>query len=173
LFDGEPIPLAQTKPVPAFPADKLPGPVAEMVHAVSEATQTDPAMAATSALSALSVCTGGHAEIETRSGWREPLDLYTATIGSAGERKSAVQMMMTRPLLDTERDLATATLGERLEAETRKQIADKAAEKLKDQAAKADKENWESAMADAIGAAQLGAQINVPAATRLVATRTR
>jgi replicative DNA helicase len=46
-----------------------------MVRAVAEATQTDPAMAGTSALSALATCAGGHAEIEIRSGWREPLCL--------------------------------------------------------------------------------------------------
>ena len=106
LFDGDPIPLTQPVTIPPFPVDSLPEPIAEMVHAVSEATQTDPAMPATSALSVLSACTGGHAEIEIRGGWREPLCLYTATIAAPGERKSAVQLAMVRPLLDAERDLA-------------------------------------------------------------------
>ena len=61
LFDDEPIPLTQTVPIPPFPVESLPEPVADMVHAVAEATQTDPAMPATSALSALSACTGGRA----------------------------------------------------------------------------------------------------------------
>ena len=76
LFDDDPIPLTQTVPIPAFPVDSLPEPIADMVCAVAEATQTDPAMAGTSALSAVSACTGGHAEIEIRRGWREPLCLY-------------------------------------------------------------------------------------------------
>jgi replicative DNA helicase len=91
LFDGDPIPLTQTVQIPAFPTDALPNPIADMVNTVSEATQTDPAMAGTSALSALSACTGGHAEIEIRGGWREPLNLYTAAIAGPGERKSSVQ----------------------------------------------------------------------------------
>ena len=83
----EPVPLTQTVEIPPFPVDALPKPVADMVDGVAEATQTDPAMAATSALSALSACTGGHAEIEIRPGWREPLCLYTATVADPGERK--------------------------------------------------------------------------------------
>ena len=94
----EPTPLTYRVKVPDFPVDDLPKPVADMVNAVAEATQTDPAMAATSALSALATCTGGYAEIENRSDWREGLNLYTATIATPGERKSAVQTFMTRPL---------------------------------------------------------------------------
>src|SRR6476620_8950182 len=97
LFDGDPIPLTQPATIPAFPIESLPEPIAEMVRAVSEATQTDSAMAATSALSVLSACTGGHAKIEIRSGWQEPLNLYIATIAAPGERKSAVQMTVVRP----------------------------------------------------------------------------
>ena len=136
-FDGDPIPLTQTVPIPPFPVDALPGPIAEMVHAVSEATQTDPAMPATSALSALSACTGGHAEIEIRGGWREPLNIYTATIAAPGERKSAVQLAMVTPMLDAEQQLCRAGMAARLEAETRKQVAMKAAAKERRTAAAA------------------------------------
>jgi replicative DNA helicase len=170
LFDGDPIPLTQTVPIPAFPVGALPGPIAEMVHAVAEATQTDPAMPATSALSALSACTGGHAEIEIRGGWREPCNLYTATIAAPGERKSAVQLAMVRPLLDAEQHLADAGLAAQLEAETRKQVASKAAEKMKQAAAAAaNTDNWDAAMADALGAAQIADSIGVPAIPRLIA----
>src|SRR5436190_23025723 len=97
-FDGDPIPLTSMAKLPDFPVDSLPKPIAAMVLGVSQATQTDPAMPGTSALSALSVCTGGHAEIEVRSGWREQLCLYTATIAMSGERKSAVQLPLVRPI---------------------------------------------------------------------------
>jgi hypothetical protein len=170
LFDGDPIPLTRTVPIPAFPVDSLPGPVAEMVHAVTEATQTDPAMPAVSAISALSACTGGHAEIEIRCGWREPLHVYTATIAAPGERKSAVQLAMIRPLLDAEHQLAQAGLGTRLEAETRKQVAATAAEKAKRAAAdKVDTGEWGQAIADAIGAVQIAESIEVAALPRLIA----
>ena len=62
-----------------------------------QATQTDVAMAGTVALSALSACTGGHAEIVIRGVWQKPHCLHTATIAAPGERKSAVQMTMVRP----------------------------------------------------------------------------
>ena len=101
--DPDPIPLTDRAEIPPFPVDSLPKPIADMVKAVAEATQTDPAMAGTSALSALSACTGGHAEIEIRQGWQEPLNIYTATIADPGERKSAVQLSMVRPIHDVER----------------------------------------------------------------------
>jgi hypothetical protein len=157
--------------LPAFPIDALPEPVAEMVRAVSEFTQTDPAMAATAGLSVLSACAGGHAELEIRGGWSEPCHLYTATIAAPGERKSAVQQLMSRPLLDTEKDLAAKGVGERAEAVTRKQVAERTAERLKGAAAKADlgTDAWASAMADAIGGAQMADQITVPPVPRLIA----
>ncbi len=168
-FDGDPVPLSQAVQMPPFPVDALPEPIAEMVRAVSEATQTDPAMAATSALSALSACSGGHAEIEIRHGWREPLCLYTATIAAPGERKSAVQQAMVRPILDTEAQLAAKGVGERLEAETRKQVAVKAAERERNIAARAAEDKQDKAMADAIGKAMIADAIEVPPIPRLVA----
>lgn len=169
--DEDPIPLTQaaTK-VPIFPVDALPGPIADVVRGVSEATQTDQAMAGTSALSTLSGCTGGHAEIEIRGGWREPLNLYTSSIAAPGERKSAVQSAMLAPLFDVEQQLADAGLGARQEAQTRKEVAESAAEKMKrDAANKANTDGWDTAMADAIGAAQIASTIEVPAIPRIVA----
>jgi replicative DNA helicase len=168
--DEDPIPLTQVAPIPPFPVDALPDSVADMVNGVSEATQTDTAMAATSALSTLSACTGGHAEIEIRSGWREPLNLYTTSIAAPGERKSAVQRAMVRPIFDVEQQLADASLGARLEALTRKEVAEGAAEKMKRAAAsKANTDGWDTAMAEAIGAAQIADSIEVPAVPRIVA----
>lgn len=60
---GDPIPLTDKAEIPVFPVDALPEPIADMVYAVAEATQTDPAMAGTCAISTMSACAGGHAEI--------------------------------------------------------------------------------------------------------------
>jgi replicative DNA helicase len=163
-----PIPLTQAITIPGFPVDALPDAIAEMVHAVSEATQTDPAMAGTSALSALAACTGGHAEIEIRPGWREPLCIYAVTIAKPGERKSAVQSVMARPLLDVEAELARNGAAARTEAETRKQVAVKAAERQLNAAARAGNDN-DALLADTIGAAALAEAIHVPPIPRLVA----
>ena len=95
--DTAPIPLTGVVSLPSFPVDAFPKPIADMVNAVAEATQTDPAMAGTSALTALAACAGGHAEIEIRHGWREPLCIYAATVAEPGERKSAVQQADDQP----------------------------------------------------------------------------
>lgn len=167
--DEEPIPLTHTVPIPPFPVDALPGLIEEMVCAVAEATQTNPAMAATSALSALAACVGGRVEIQIRRGWEEPMCLYTATVAAPGERKSAVQQIMIRPILDTEAKLAEAGAGPRIEAETRKQVAVKAAEQTRNLAAKAEPGQQDKAMAEAIGAAMTAESITVPPVPRLVA----
>lgn len=165
----EPIPLTVTPRIPPFPVDALPDTIAAMVDGIAEATQTDPAMAGTSALSALSACTGGHAEIEIRSGWREPLCIYTATLAGPGERKSAVQQAMVRPILDVERELSTAGVAARQEAETRRHIAVAEAEQARRKAATADPDKKDAALADAIGAASIAESIEVPPVPRLVA----
>lgn len=167
--DTQPIPLAPHATVPLWPVDALPEPIAAMVTAVTDFTQTDPAMAGTSVLSALSACTGGHAVIEVRTGWREPLNLYTVTVARPGERKSAVQQFMTWPLWDTERALHDHSLAARAEAATRKQVAELAAERAKQAAARAEPKDRDTAEADAIGAAMMAEQITVPVVPRLLA----
>ena len=164
----EPIPLAKTVDLPSYPAACLPDSIAAMVEA-SVATQTDPAMTGTSALSVLSACTGGHAEVEVRPGWREPLCLYVATVAAPGERKSSVQRTMTAPLLTVERDLADKGAAARLEAQTRKEVATRAAEQERRAAANASAAERDRALADAIGAAAFADSIEVPPVARLVA----
>lgn len=166
LFDGDPIPLTAQVPIPPFPVGALPGPVADMVTAVSGFTQTDPSMPAASALSA---CTGGHAEIEIRGGWREPCNLYIASIAAPGERKSAVQQLMIRPLIEVERELSDKGRDARSEAENGKQVATKTAEQQRNSAAKANGSEYAQALRDAIRAAQIAESILVPAIPRLIA----
>ncbi|QDQ98107.1 YfjI family protein [Tomitella fengzijianii] len=163
-----PTPLTATRSIPQFPVDALPTSVRAMVEGTAEATQTDPAMAGTSALSALSACTGGHAQIEIRSGWREPLCGYFATVAGPGERKSSVQHSMIAPLLDVEAQLAELGMAARMEAETLKSIAVAEAEKARKIAANAT-DNKSALQADAVGAAQTAESMTVPAVPRLVA----
>jgi replicative DNA helicase len=167
--DEEPIPLAQKVEIPPFPVKELPKPIADMVHAVAEATQTDPAMAGTSALSALSACTGGHAEIEIRRGWREILVIQTATIALPGERKSAVQMMMVRPIHDVEAQLIDEGIVARAEAESRKQVAKAAAKRATRFAAEADDDSHDEALKKAIEADAIADAIDVPPIPRILA----
>ncbi|ORW32717.1 hypothetical protein AWB91_09490 [Mycobacterium paraense] len=113
-FDS--IPLASEKvTVPPFPVDAFPAVIADMVNAVAESTQTDPSMAATTALTALAACVGGRADVQVRGGWREPLCLFTATIARPGERKSPVQNAIAAPLHEVETELTLAGELEQLE----------------------------------------------------------
>ncbi len=165
----QPVPLTRSVEVPPFPSESLPPAVADMVAAVAVATQTDPAMAGTAALAVVSACTGGHAEVEVRPGWREPLCLYTATVAAPGERKSSVMRTMAAPILAVERELVDKGAAARLEAATRKEVATKEAEQERRAAANASAAERDRALADAIGAAAFAEGITVPPVARLVA----
>jgi hypothetical protein len=169
-FDADPIPLTHRVDIPEFPVDALPAPYAEMVNAISEFTQTDPAMPATSALSVLSACNGGRARIILRAGWSEPLNAYYATIAHSGERKSAVQQAMTQPLYDAERRLAAAFRDARRNAEESKKIAEQAVEKQrKKAAAAAGTDKADDELASALNMAAIAEAIEVPSTPRLIA----
>jgi len=168
-FDSTPIPLTTTTVHHAFPVAELPTPIAAMVAAVAEATQTDPAMAGTTALTVLAAAAGGRAEIEVRAGWREPLCLYTATVAGPGERKSAVQAEMSRPLLTVEEEMAETGMAVRREAETLHAIAAKDADRLRGAASSAEGHRKDELKAEAISAASFADAIAVPAVPRIMA----
>jgi len=103
----DPIPL--TGPMidmPAFPVDALPPIFSRKVTELAEFTQTDPAMAATSALTTLAACVGGHAKIQVRRGWQEsmvgPLHDAEAEMSVGGE--------IERMTLQDELDMAKKTV---------------------------------------------------------------
>ena len=176
-----PIPLTEPVPIPRFPVDALPDVIAQKVIELAEATQTDPAMAGTLALTVLAACAGGHAKIEIRRGWREPLCLHTATIAPPAERKSAVQESMIAPLHDAEKDLSIAGEVEHLKLADELDMAKKTVDQLNrdavNAAAKAakpdatDKDRTAAAAAsDAAKAAKAAMRaIEVPVIPRLLA----
>jgi len=168
-IDPDPIPFTGRRPTKPFPVKSLPAPIAAMVTALAEATQTDPAMAGTSALSVMAAAAGGRAEIEARTGWREPLCLQTATIARPGERKSAVQAAMVVPLLDAEQALAQAGASVRIEAETTRQVAERVSDQARTIAGKAAPDKRDKTLADAVSAAMFLEAIQVPPIPRIVA----
>jgi hypothetical protein len=178
----EPIPLINNPvEVPQFPVDALPPVFARKVTELAEATQTDPAMAGTSALSVLSACAGGHARIQIRDGWREPLCLYTSTIASPGERKSAVQASMVRPLHEAEAEMGLAGELTRLEQLDALDLAKKQVDLLNKDAVNAaakaaspnatdkDRKDAEQAAQAARDAKKVMREIEVPVVPRLLA----
>lgn len=168
--EPDPIPLVVAQEPLPFPVDAFPAEIASMVEEVAEATQTDPAMAGTTALTVLAAAVCGHVEVEPRLGWREVLAVHTATIAAPGERKSAVQSAMTAPLWSIEDELETQVAAERTHASTLAEIASKRVEKLKADAGRAGTRAQEKKLTEeALVAAQEAAEITVPAVPRLVA----
>ena len=86
----EPGPLTkQDDPIP-YPLEALPDGIREAVKEVLSFAQTPPALAACSALSALSVAGQGLANVRRAEGLEGPVSLFFLTLAESGERKSSV-----------------------------------------------------------------------------------
>jgi replicative DNA helicase len=164
-----PRPLTERASLPPFPVEAFPAAVADMVAGVAEATQTDAGMAGSTALAVLAACAGGRVEVEVRRGWREPVSLYIATVAGPGERKSSVQATMSKPLIEAEAHLVQIGRAARLEAETAKAVAVKAADHAKVRAGHALGDEKDQLLAEAVGAAEQAAAIGVPVVPRILA----
>jgi hypothetical protein len=164
-----PISLSRVPTPPPFPTQALGGWASNMVEAVAEATQTDPGMAGTLLLGALAAAAGGHAEVEVRAGWREPVNLYVVAAAAPGTRKSAVFRALMDPLRAAERTLVDTISSSLLEATVQRDAARLAAEKASRRAGAADPAQRDDRLADAITAQASADAITVPTVPRLLA----
>ncbi|SBW21010.1 hypothetical protein FDG2_1865 [Candidatus Protofrankia californiensis] len=164
-----PVPLAGPPTPPPFPVDVFPDWARQMIDATSVFHQTDPAMAAAVVLSVLSATAGGRLEVEARPGWREPVNLYLATVAEPGERKSPVHGCLTGPLLAAEATLAARVEPLAAENAALRDIAGRAAEAARTTAAKAAKDKREDLTAEAVAATLAAEAITIPALPRLFA----
>ena len=164
---GVPEQISRAGRLPSFPVDVLPAPFGAMVQAVAEFTQTDPGMAGTSVLGMLAACCGGRTEVEASPGWREPTNLFTATVARPGERKSAVQAVLSAPLMDAERDLMAKAGPAILETQTLRNIEEKVAGRAI--AAASGVGATDALRAEAISAAMRFDAIKVPILPRILA----
>ncbi|MDE7137605.1 MAG: DUF3987 domain-containing protein [Ruminococcus sp.] len=88
------------KPAP-FPMQNLPPLLREYLQAVSDYVQVVPEMSILPLLSVLSLCVQGKAVIKhTGNSHTEPLNLYTITVASPGERKSGSLKEFMKPIDD-------------------------------------------------------------------------
>src|SRR3712207_2433271 len=97
--------------------DALPIWAQAMVEAEAEATQTDAGMAASVLLGALAAAAGGHARVWIRTGWFEPVNIFSVSVAEPGSRKSAVFGAMTDPLGDAEKELVARGAAARWETD--------------------------------------------------------
>ena len=119
-----------------FPVVALPDNIRKYVEELSESTQTPLDMAASSALSILSVCCQGKYKIRGKSDWIEPLNLYTLIVAEPSERKSAVISSMVRPLNDYEEFYNIANAAKFEENKMAKKILDGKVRAIEDKAIK-------------------------------------
>lgn len=166
----DPIPLGRsgTKPTP-FPLHALPEWLARYVQQVAHATQTPPDMCAMLVLSVLAGAAGGHAVVEVRAGWREPLNLFVAVAMPPGARKTPVFQRVTEPLVNVETAMATASRPEILDTQVRRQAARDVADKAAMEAARASEDAREEAINYAKAMREMAEAIDVPVVPRLFA----
>jgi hypothetical protein len=165
-----PEPLDRPRTPATFPVVALPAWAADYVGALSEATQTPPDLAGCCVLGVLAACAGGRAVVEARHGWREPTNLYLLPVLRPGSRKSAVISAATRPLYEAEKTLREHARAGIAETATLRDIAQIAADKALQVAAKAGTDaDSKKRTAEAISAAGSAAAIEVPIVPRLIA----
>ena len=126
---------------PPFPTSALPAWLREFVEAEAIATQTPPDLAAMLAISVCAAAVAKAAEVEARPGWREPLNLFTATVLPPGNRKSAVLSDVIAPLEEYGREEIERTRTDVALAENRRKIREAALAKAqKDAASRSDRD---------------------------------
>lgn len=130
--------LPGTLRTPTIPPDVLPSWLGDMARAVSESTQTPPALAVMSALAVLATVLQRRFEVSPfGDSYTEPLALWTLSAAASGTRKSAVLNAMLGPLLHWEKLLRDRMRGDIAKVNATRAVAKKRIERLLQDAAKA------------------------------------
>lgn len=129
--------LPGTQTTPEIPADLLPTWSGDMVRAVSDSTQTPPALAFMSCLAVLATVLQRRYEVEPVPGYFEPLPIWGAVASAAGTRKSAVLHAIQGPCVDWEKLHADRLRREIARVNSARAVAKKKIERLLQDAAKA------------------------------------
>lgn len=87
-----------------FPVSALPPILRDMVQAIATTTSTDPAMAGTAILSAVSYCFSGVYQMSAKRDHTEPLVLDALTVAEPSFKKSPVISMVKRPYIQFAHD---------------------------------------------------------------------
>jgi DNA primase (bacterial type) len=155
--------------LPVFPTDALPSWLRDFVRAEAEATQTPPDLSAMLCLSVCSTACARRIAIQVREGFREPINIYSATVLPPANRKSPVVTHSTQPLEEYERDECQRNAPEIAEAKARYRIAETALKKQEDEAARAKLDDREWLTQEAVRLALEVSEIHVPVPPRLLA----
>lgn len=101
----KPIPLSEVEP-PPMPSDILPGILGEMTRAVSEATETPIELSIGLILAVIASTVHNKYKVVVKPDYSEPLQIWTVSALESGNRKSAVQTKMVKPLIEWESEQA-------------------------------------------------------------------
>ena len=138
------------------------------VAAVATATQTPVDLPAMLGLTVLATACAKRVKIQVKSGYTEPLNLFTVTALPPGNRKSAVFREMDLPLRDHERALASDARRAVAIALNQRTIDEKALEQLRRAAAKRADEQSQAARDEAEALATKLATTPIPSVPRLI-----
>ena len=123
---------------PDIPADLLPTWLGNMARAVSDSTQTPPALAVMSILAVLATVLQRRFDVAPHGdSYIEPLALWTLSASPSGTRKSAVLGAMLGPLVYWEKLLRDRMRGDIAKANAQRAVAKKRIERLQQDGAKA------------------------------------
>lgn len=130
--------LPGVRRVPDIPASVLPGWLGAMAQAVSDATQTPPALVVMSSLAVLATVLQRRFEVAPfGDAYIEPLSLWTLSASPSGTRKTAVLTAMQGPIVHGEKLMRDRMRGEIARVNATRAVAKKRIEKLQQDAAKA------------------------------------
>lgn len=122
---------------PEIPADVLPGWLGEMADAISQNTQTPPALSVMCCLSVLATVLQGRFEVSPFEGYVEPLPLWLLGASVSGTRKTAVQSAALAPVVHWEKLQRDRMRVEIARRNATRAVAKKRIERLLADAAKA------------------------------------
>lgn len=157
--------------LPEFPLDALPDRFNLFARELARETQVPADLPAILAITVAAGSVAGHAQIQARPGWLEPLCIYSIVVLPPANRKSAVFRAVCEPLEDVERDLVVAKRDEIARAASEYRMLEERKQKAEKEAARTRTDNPADRKAkaeEAIVLAQQLASARVPVTPRLI-----
>ena len=138
------------EPPRPVPVQEWPPVIGEYALALAGETETPPELAALLLLGTLSAAAQSLADVQVKTGYREPINVYTAVALPPATRKSGVFKRATKPLIKWEADQRAKVEDERKAAESRLKTHKERVSHLRKQAAKAKDDSEAQDLADQV-----------------------
>lgn len=126
----DPLPLGPPPP-PSLPLDGLPPWLREQVESVAAATEAARDMALLLGLAEISTAVANKGQVVVKTGYTEPLQIWTASVARPGSRKSPVFGHMMRPIKSYEAEEEERYRARLRENENEREIIEQALKKAK------------------------------------------